>query len=536
MTEPDPIAAILAYHRLSKHRPDAYAPGPGYLDWANQPDPFRRFAGCPQLPLALGADGLETGFDALFRPGARPPASLDRAHLGLLLELSLGLAAWKSHGGNRWALRCNPSSGNLHPTEGYLVCPALPELEAGVLHYQSHDHCLEQRLAVSEGAWNRVLDGQVLLGLSSIAWREAWKYGARAFRYCQLDAGHALAALRYAAAALGWQARLLTGPADAAIAALLGLDREADFSGAETESPELLLAIGPAPRDCPLDELLAAAQSGRWQGRANRLSSEHREWPQIPAVEAACRKPETLPMVPWKPAELPPQRSGAGEHSAAELFRRRRSAQAFAPRGRLDREGLFDLLDALLPRAGVPPWDALPWQPALHPMLFLHQVDGIEPGLYALPRGPRAMNALSEALRPDWLWEPVEGAPEHLPLRLLLPYRLQDTARQLACLQEIAGDSCLAFGMLADFRQGLERGPHWYRYLYWEAGVLGQSLYLQAEALGLRGTGIGCFFDDPFHQLLGLEGEAWQILYMFTLGQALEDRRLGTEPPYAHLG
>ena len=75
MTEPDPIAAILAYHRLSKHRPEAYAPGPGHLDWANQPDPFRRFAGCPQLPLALRADRLGTDFDALFRPDALPPAT-----------------------------------------------------------------------------------------------------------------------------------------------------------------------------------------------------------------------------------------------------------------------------------------------------------------------------------------------------------------------------------------------------------------------------------------------------------------------------
>ena len=196
----EPIAAILAYHRLSKHRPDGYAPGPGYLDWANQPDPFRRFADCRQIPLNPAANQLKSGFDALFRPGVLPAATLDRTHLGLLLELSLGLAAWKSHGGNRWALRCNPSSGNLHPTEAYLVCPALPGLEAGVLHYQSHDHCLEQRLAVRDDAWDRALDGQVLLGLSSIAWREAWKYGARAFSYCQLDAGHALAALRYAAA------------------------------------------------------------------------------------------------------------------------------------------------------------------------------------------------------------------------------------------------------------------------------------------------------------------------------------------------
>ena len=84
------------------------------------------------------------------------------------------------------------------------------------------------------------------------------------------------------------------GRAAPAIAALLGLDREADFAEAEGETPELLLAIGPAPRDCELGELLAAAGSGHWQGRANRLSGEHRDWPQIPAVEAACRKPSCV--------------------------------------------------------------------------------------------------------------------------------------------------------------------------------------------------------------------------------------------------
>jgi len=139
-------------------------------------------------------------------------------------------------------------------------------------------------------------------------------------------------------------------------------------------------------------------------------------------------------------------------------------------------------------------------------------------------------------MRSEWLWAPVPGCPAHIPLRLLLPYRLEDTARQLACIQDIAADSAFALGMLADFRQTLELGPHWYRYLYWEAGVLGQCLYLQAEAAGMRGTGIGCYFDDPFHDLLGLEGEDWQILYMFTLGKPLEDHRLESHPPYAHLG
>ena len=42
----------------------------------------------------------------------------------VLFELALGLSAWKEYGGSRWALRCNPSSGNLHPTEAYVVAGA----------------------------------------------------------------------------------------------------------------------------------------------------------------------------------------------------------------------------------------------------------------------------------------------------------------------------------------------------------------------------------------------------------------------------
>ncbi len=39
--------------------------------------------------------------------------------------------------------------------------------------------------------------------LTSIAWREAWKYGNRAYRYCLLDMGHAWQALALAARAIG---------------------------------------------------------------------------------------------------------------------------------------------------------------------------------------------------------------------------------------------------------------------------------------------------------------------------------------------
>ena len=48
-----------------------------------------------------------------------------------------------------------------------------------------------------------------LVGLTSIHWREAWKYGQRAYRYCQHDVGHAIGAIVIAAAGLGWQTQVL---------------------------------------------------------------------------------------------------------------------------------------------------------------------------------------------------------------------------------------------------------------------------------------------------------------------------------------
>src|SRR5205807_5800413 len=124
----------------------------------------------------------------------------------------------------------------------------------------------------------------------------------------------------------------------------------------------------------------------------------------------------------------------------------------------------------------------------------------------------------------------------HLRLFRLASADLREVARAVSCHQAIAADGAFSLGMLADFAGVLAgQGPWWYRRLFWEAGVLGQVLYLGAEAAGVRGTGIGCYFDDPVHELLGLAGEAFQDLYHFTVGGPVEDRRLLTRPPYAHL-
>lgn len=521
-------ATVRSYHEASKHHLDSHAPGPGYLDWATQPDPFRTFAGAPRLKLALLADGLAARYREI-RRGARPPAlPVGADTIATLFELSLGLSAWKSYHGATWALRCNPSSGNLHPTEGYLVAGAVPGIEAGIHHYVSRDHALELRAALGgslgTGFW---------IGLTSIHWREAWKYGIRAYRYCQLDCGHAIGAIAYAAAALGWRARLVPEPGDTELGRLLGLDRDGDFEHAEREAADCLIAIDGA---VPLD-LARHTPPMAWAGTANLLSRGHRAWPEIDRVHHAAAKPRTpTPAAAFVPTHPAPNRSPLLDLDAARIIRQRRSAVAFDGITALDAAAFFTMLDPLLPRAGVPPWDVWPEPPRVHLVLFVHRIEGLAPGLYFLGRDEAAATRFRQTLVRDWRWAPV--GQSHLPLWLLDEGDWRARSSALSCHQELASDACFAVAMLAECSD-LDAAPWRYRTRHWECGLIGQVLYLEAEAAGIRATGIGCFYDDALHDVIGVPlaspAPAWQVLYHFTVGAPIEDRRLETRAPYGSI-
>jgi nitroreductase len=176
----------------------------------------------------------------------------------------------------------------------------IPELGAGpgLFHYAPLEHGLERRADCPAPLFERLMHGYagntLLVGLSSVYWREAWKYGERAFRYCQHDTGHAIGALRIAAATLGWSARVLDEVADETLEALLGLDRTGDFAGAERESAELLMAVGPGKLVKNNVEVKAVQElkAQRWYGNANRLSRDDPvNYEAIDHVAAASRKP-----------------------------------------------------------------------------------------------------------------------------------------------------------------------------------------------------------------------------------------------------
>ena len=157
-------------------------------------------------------------------------------------------------------------------------------------------------------------------------------------------------------------------------------------------------------------------------------------------------------------------------------------------------------------------------------------MEGLKPGLYALLRDGE-VSEYQQRMREQFIWEKIEPAPQHPGLYCLLNAGTQRTAANISCQQPIAGESAFSLGMLADMR-GVAEEPWRYRQLFWQAGAIGQTLYLEAEAEGLRGTGIGCYYDDFMHDLLGLSDEDYQVLYHFTVGVPLTDHRITTWRPY----
>jgi hypothetical protein len=220
------------------------------------------------------------------------------------------------------------------------------------------------------------------------------------------------------------------------------------------------------------------------------------------------------------------------ETAATQVILQRRSAQAFDGVSVMPHAVFRRLLAAMLP-GGAPVWRMWPHTPRVHPVLLVHRVEGIKPGLYALPRSEAAMADLKQTMPELFTWTPTD--PE-LPLYQLMAAKAERTARTLSCHQDIASHSAFAVMFIAEFNAPIQANPAAWRHLHWEAGMLGHCLTLEAEAAGWRGTGIGCFFDDAVHEVLGLElgkeNARYQVVYHFAVGIPVDDARLTTLPAY----
>ena len=511
------LQTVLHYHETTKHSQKRYAKSLGYMDWATQPDPFRIYKGAKNIVLPLALENPTPLYSLLDE--TLPAAPLMQASISQLLQFSMSIAAWKSSNGSSWAVRCNASSGNLHPTESYLVFPPMMGNEKStVSHYAPKNHALEILAEFDTDFFQTLPKESFLLGLSSISWREAWKYGERAFRYVQLDTGHAWQALVVSAKMLGWHITRVDTVSDKEIAKILGLNQKERFF--EKEIPEMLLLVTKEEYtpNINLSALLDTLPQN-YEGIANRLSPSMHEWAIITEVEQAT----AIQQIPQAAAPQCKVTRAPSKESKEVVLSRRSIHVMDKEKSHITQEQFHTLLrtvDCSLKGK----------ENTVHLAIFVHRVEEYMQGLYLHVRNQKDLTQLKKELHEKFLWE--KTAFENLYLLEIADFT--QASKIISCNQDIAADGAFSLGMLCRYSEELlTSNAHRYKELYWECGMIGQQLYLEATSLGLSGTGIGCFLDDLMNvNVLGLKNNLYQSLYHFTLGRGYVDSRIQTAPPY----
>jgi len=264
----------------------------------------------------------------------------------------------------------------------------------------------------------------------------------------------------------------------------------------------------------------------QWAGKPSLLDARPLyQWRVIEEVAVATRGAVPSAQIP-SPAIV--QRQDDNGISAAQVIFKRRSAQAFDGVSVMPASLFKRILASLLP-GGSPVWNLWPHTARVHPVLLVHRVEGVAPGVYVMPRNEATQASLRAAFRETFTWE---AADAELPFYQLIAARAGKTARTLSCHQDIATQCAVTFMMVAEFAKPITANPVAYRHLHWEAGMLGHVITLEAEAAGWRGTGIGCFFDDAVHEVLGIKDDTFQVIYHYAVGMALDDSRISTLPAY----
>jgi SagB-type dehydrogenase family enzyme len=474
------------YHEFTKHSVQALRRTQHFLDWRNMPDPFRHYEGVPLLDLPADPPSPEIpALDLLQGAIGATSASDGPAFLSELLFYSASISASKlvPSTGYRYALRVNPSSGNLHPTEFHFITRGLRHWPDGLYHYRPSSHMAEQRAIGDFELPSIASSAPIVFILSSIAWREAWKYRDRAYRYCLHDIGHAWQALALAARAMGCESSAIGQFPDDDVARFCRVS--------EDEWPMLVLEL--RGESIPVREP-DRSQTVWYGGEPNELSKEAIVYPWIDGIHNATKLDGRINAI------VEPAPTGSGEVKLPDpassildfgyVARKRRSALDFV--GSVPSITLAQLSSILSTTS--PDFIQL--------YLYVHRVDGLYPGVYRY-------------------W------PDRGELQLIKSGDQRVAAAGLSLGQDLAGNACVAFSMIGDLdRATRAHGERGYRYVHFEAGAIGQRLYIAAEALGLGATGIGAFFDDEVHRYLGVTPEQGQVVYHFAIGYPVPDPRV----------
>jgi SagB-type dehydrogenase family enzyme len=500
------IEFALMYHEETKHSYESVYRSRHFLDWANQPQPFKRYLGLEaislptELPVTQMPALLALSLPVEMAVTTPVPTLADLAYV---LFYAAGVTKRRFYPGHGEMLfRAAACTGALYHIDLYLsVCDILG-LQAGLYHFDPHDFALR---LLRQGDYRRVLveasgddpelqEAPVIIMGSDTFWRNAWKYRARAYRHSFWDAGTILANLLAAAHARTLPAHLTLGFADAPVNTLLDMD-----TGREVTLFLVGLGTGAAllPAAPPIEPLHLEVAP---------LSPEEFDYPAIRIMHAASSLESPDDAAEWRSAALEaafPPATGelfslypdtvASQPAAAleDVIRRRGSPRQFAHQPL----SLVQLSNVLVLATQPIPADCLATSGRRLNDLYLivHAVDGLPSGAYVFHS-------------------------EHQALELLQAGDFRQQAGELALGQELAADASVVVFCLCDVLALLERfGNRGYRVAQLEGGILGGRMYLAAYAQGFGATGL-TFFDDDVTAFFSPHAADKSVMFLIALG------------------
>ena len=519
------IDAAWKYHNGTKHSDQSIRANRHYLDWQNQPMPFKIYTQLDPIPLPqhLSSSGMPA-LQSLAAPGApQAQVALKSQFLAETLFLSAGITKRRSYPGGEILFRAAACTGALYHIDLYLVCGDLDSLDAGVYQFSPQDFSLcrlragdhRSVLAEASGDERSIVNAPCVIVSASTFWRNAWKYQSRAYRHCYWDNGTILANLLAAAAARKIPAKLVLGFVDAAVNELLGFDsrREAPLSliGLGHASPRRMdlspPIIEPATFETkPLSRTEVDYPAMRAMHEASSLESaeEVKTWREGAEREESGTKAEgkgikdkgagshLIPLQPLRDEELP-------RDSIEEVIMRRGSTREFA-RESITLAQLSTMLDRVT--RGIEADFLGPSAPSLNDIyLIVHAVEDLPAGAYVYRRRERAVELLKEGdFRRD--------------------------AGYLGLGQEIPADASVNVYFLADLNRALGRfGNRGYRAAQLEAAIMGGKIYLAAYAQRLGASGL-TFFDDDVTDFFSPDAAGKSVMFLIAVGKSAKRKDL----------
>jgi SagB-type dehydrogenase family enzyme len=491
------------YRRATRHTPASVRGSRHELDWSNKPPLYRSYAGAPTLALPAPAPLHRAALAAIatpMGPVTGDPRVLDRRTLGTILFFAGGITGLHPSSGTD--LRATASAGALYPNELYVVAGPLPDLEAGVYHYDPKAHALallrsgDWRPALASAAADdavRAARGTVVL--TGILWRSAWKYGERGYRHLLWDGGMVLANLLAAADGAGLTARTLGAFVDGDVDRLVGADGRFEKSLALVPLGVATAPMGapPPPPDIPALSVRPSPPSAAPRDHPEALryhaASRLADATAVRALRSAKPAPATWPTTDSLRG-LPAPASARGDPGVDAVIRRRRSARRFARRPIAGAE-LAAVLERTTHSASA---DFLSTRPTLLEIfVIVNAVDGIPPGSY---RYDRKRDGLVPLASGDF----------------------RSVAGFLCLDQALARDASAVLFYLSDLDAiGRAFGERGYRFAEMEAGLLAGRAYLAAYATGRGATGL-TFYDDEVRRFFSPPAAGLEALLVVAVG------------------